>query len=245
MISKVESNVVRRWARAGVMFGATPSRKPIDLERLVIDTVAVIPSNPRLFVMTATWLAKYGVLVARHRFNKMVHESLDHDGRAILGLLIETSLEYHRTQHFAQILEACGPAQKTRPLFNVDSRTAAMSQFARSRASSLSKRWKLWTDPMAPKPEALRPSHWIMDNNPDFRFRAVFKGNVKASIIACLIEHPDAGESEAELARRCDVTRKAISEALNDLQLCGLIERSTKGRRTAVQLIGSIEMQPI
>jgi len=92
---------------------------------------------------------------------------------------------------------------------------------------------------------ALGYSGTVATANADFLVRAVFKGNLKASIIACLIDDPDAGESEAELARRCDVTRKAISDALDDLQLCGLIERSTKGRRTAVELIGSFEMQPI
>jgi biotin operon repressor len=221
------------------MFGVEPTREQVDLERLLIDTIAIIPANPRLYVMAATWLVDYGVLVARHRLRYLANQLLGDEDHAVLGLLLETAVEHRLAQHLARVIADCRPARNAHPLFDVDNRSDALRQLAKSRASALSKRWNLWTEPITLKPEALRPMRWIIDTNPDLRLRAIFKGNLKASVMACLLDAPDAGESEAELARRCGVTRKAMSKALDDLQLCGLIDRQPAGRRTTIRASGT------
>jgi DNA-binding FadR family transcriptional regulator len=75
----------------------------------------------------------------------------------------------------------------------------------------------------------LYPARWIIERNPEYRYRAYFKGDLRASILEELKDHPDAGEKESELARRCGAERTTIREALDDPELAGLIERWRRG----------------
>ncbi|MFP4223401.1 MAG: hypothetical protein ACLFVN_04930 [Phycisphaeraceae bacterium] len=61
-----------------------------------------------------------------------------------------------------------------------------------------------------------------------------------AAIAACrplAPARPEAGDSEAGLARRLGVTRRALRDALEHLELCGLISRQpgNAGTRTTLQ----------
>jgi hypothetical protein len=58
--------VAAGWTRLGVMLNVTPARHTPDLERLILDTARIASSNSRLFLLAASWLARYGDYVARH-----------------------------------------------------------------------------------------------------------------------------------------------------------------------------------
>ena len=128
------------------------------------------------------------------------------------------------------VKSVCRSAPKPMPLFAVDRISSDIAQFARSRASKISQRWNLWAEAIELKMDAIRPLDWIMDKNTSLQVRAVFSGGLRSSALACLQYDAPSGASEAELARLCRVTRKAMHEALDHLELCNMIRRSRAGR---------------
>lgn len=225
-----------RWARVGVLFHVSPHPHTPDLERLLLETTGQLQENPRLLVMTATWLSRYHRLIARHRFARMVGEYQDPNALAALGLLLDTVAARANLHELGPVKSLCRPAPTAMPLFNVDRATPAMAAFVHRRASRLSRKWKLWAEEMELKPEALRPLGWILEANPSVQMRAIFGGNLRASILACLeFDRPD-GASEAELARLCGVTRKAVHEAVEHLEFCSFISRRRTRRNYQITL---------
>ena len=228
--------IAAQWSRLGVLFNVSPSRQTPDLERLLIDTAGGIPDNPRLFTMAATWLGRYGRLVAKRRLIRMVGKLQDANAVAALGLLLDTVGAMCHTDALDAVRSACRPAPMPMPLFTVDRVSPGLAEFARARASGLSKRWNLWAEAIELKVDAIRPLDWIMEKNPSLQVRAVFAGGLRCSALACLQHDVPSQASEAELARLCGVTRKAMHEALDHLELCNLIRRSRAGRNYRVSL---------
>ena len=111
-----------------------------------------------------------------------------------------------------------------------------MATWVRGRASSLSKRWRLWADPVREKSSALRPASWVIEKNPSLLTRSLLAGGLKSSILVALAHDAPLGTSEADLARLCDVTRKAVHEALNQLEIGALVTRQRQGRSYRVAL---------
>lgn len=228
--------VAAQWSRLGVLFNVSPSRQTPALEHLLIDTAKQIPDNPRLFIMAATWLGQYSRLVAKHRLTQIVSKLQDANTVAALGLLLDTVGTMCHTDALDTIKSVCRPAPVPMPLFIVDRASPGMAQFAQARASGLSKRWNLWAEAIELRPDAIRPLDWIMEQNPSLQIRAIFSGTLRASVLVCLEHDVPAEASEAQLARLCGVTRKAIHEALDHLELCNLIRRSRAGRNYQVAL---------
>ena len=232
--------IAAQWSRLGILFSVPPARQAPDLERLLIDTAAQIPDNPRLFVMAATWLVPYGRFVAKHRLARMVRNPPDATAVAALGLLLDTVGTMCHTDALEVVRLSCRPAAISMPLFTVDRASPGLAEFAKARASRISKRWNLWAEAIELKPQALRPLDWIMEKNPFLQVRAIFSGGLRSSALACLQHDSPAGACEAELARLCGVTRKAIHEALDHLEICNLIHRSRAGRNYQVSLKQSL-----
>ena len=228
--------VVAQWSRLGVLFNVPPSRQTPDLEHLLIDTAGQIPSNPRLLIMAVTWLSQYHKLVARHRLARIASKLEDANALAALGLLLDTVGTMSHTDVLDIVKSVCRPAPVPMPLFVVDQASPGMAAFARTQASKLSKRWNLWTEAVDLKHDALRPLDWIMEKNPSLQVRAIFSGGLRSSALACLQYDVPAEASEAQLARLCGVTRKAMHEALDHLELCRLIVRTRTGRNYQVAL---------
>jgi hypothetical protein len=67
------------------------------------------------------------------------------------------------------------------------------------------------------------------------QWRADFKGDLRASILAELDANPDSGASESALARACGATRAATIDAVGKLELSGRVSRQRKQNRLAVQ----------
>ena len=78
--------------------------------------------------------------------------------------------------------------------------------------------WGLWCLPIEPKLNAIRPSSWVLKTNPALRMRSLFKGSLKTSLLSALEALDPSAATVTALSRQCAVTRKAVYEALNDLQ---------------------------
>ena len=229
-------HLIAQWTRLGAAFGARPAKESPDLERLLLNTARLAPQNARVFILAATWLCKYGDLVARHRLKRLVADELDPEYRPVLGLLLAIVRQETRTTHFNAVILECSPADEPKPLFEIERRNDKLRRLAERHASPISREWNLWTRSFGPKEEALRPVRWILKRNPGYRSRADLKGGLRASIVATLAEDPRAGESELRLARECGATRAAVRDSLDDLETAGRVKRSRVGKRRAVSL---------
>ena len=87
--------IVDRWRDVGVLYGsdepALHPAEPVDLERMLLDTVRLMVHMPRLFNTTATWLHAFGDLIAKHRLRRLVGHSLDPSLQPALGALLDTA----------------------------------------------------------------------------------------------------------------------------------------------------------
>jgi hypothetical protein len=195
----------------------------------------------RLFIMAATWLHRYGELIAKHRLKRLIRDELELDHHATLGLLLDIAQQGTHPLQFAFITRDLLPASEPRPLFDVERSTTKLAERARRRASPISTRWGLWCDEIELKDDALRPASWLMSRNPGMIIRADFRGDLRSSVLAALEHDPDAGLSELNLARRCGGSRAQVRCALENLEMTGKArrERSEGERRTRVSLGGS------
>ena len=231
------NDVVSRWVRLGAMFNASAARQEVDLELLLLDTARCAAANSRLFILAVTWLAKYGNYVARHRLTRLIIHELEKEHRPTMALMLELARDKNaiNSHRFNQAIRACGRALDQRPLLEIDRRNAFFMRAAKRNASALSLKWGRWMEDFELKEDALRPASWIVQNNPAMRWRADFKGDLRASILAELHANPDSGKSESELARACGATRAAVIDALGKLELSGRISRRHEGNRLAIQ----------
>ena len=230
------ADLASAWCRIGAGFNVAPASSTPDLEELLVETVRAGRDNARLIVIAATWLSRFGGLVARHRLRRMAIERLDAVGRAVLGLLLDTVREHTRSAHFNEVIAVCRPLPSAEPLFHVHDRHPALRDRLERRATALSRRWNLLAEPIELKPDALYAPSWVMRLNPSFALRADYEGDLRCSIVEEILRDPGAGDSELELARRCGATRTAVRHALDRLALAGRVERERVGRRSAVRV---------
>lgn len=231
MNSELLDSVAARWAKLGAMLNVRAGDKTPDIERLLLDTARVSSANSRLFIMAATWLARYGAYVAKHRLARLILDELESEYRPTLGLLLEWAKDHGESNgsRFNLAIKACGSAKDGRPLSDVENRNIIFARLAKQRASVLSQKWGRWMTDFEPKNDALRPVSWVAEHN-DLAVRALTGGDLRSSVMAEYEAGADCIESEAELARRCGASRPAIRGAIECLKMAGYVQSSRKGR---------------
>ena len=216
---------INEWVRLGAFFNAEPAIDTPDIEKLLVQTAQCCPQIPRLLPVCITWLTQYYRLVCRHRLAKSAAGIAGTDTSASLGLILTMTKYYTGTDHFNLVIKNCTAAESPKPMFLSDRNNANLTKLAQSRSCDLGRRWGLWCESVQLKEDAIRPLNWLMDQNPLLKHRALFGGNLRASILETLRFCPDSGESESALARYCYATRKAVREALDHLEFCQLALR--------------------
>ena len=228
--------VLKQWNRLGAFFNVESAEKTPDIEQLLIETAVYCPMMPRLVAITVTWLTQYYRLVCRHRLAKFTGDIADTDTSAALGLILAMTKHYTSTDHFNLIIKMCHPVVPSKPLFHADRQSDALAKLANRHSSDLGCKWGLWCEDVQLKEDAIRPLNWLMDQNPSLQYRALFGGNLRASILEVLRFTPDAAQSESALARYCCVTRKAVREALDHLEFCQFVDRIHDARNVRISL---------
>jgi hypothetical protein len=238
MSEKKNDQVVAQWVRLGAMFNWRATRPPVDLEKVLLETARDVAGNSRLLILAVTWLVQYGPFVAKHRLAKLIRHDLEPEHRPTMGLM----LDFARTKtpanarRFNQAIIACGRAIDHRPLLDIDCRNDFFIRMAKQSASKISRKWGRWIEDFELKTDAIRPATWIIQHNRQMQWRADFKGDLRASILAELEANPRAGDSESELSRACGGTRAAIADALAKLESSGRITRRRERNRVTIAL---------
>lgn len=226
--------ILRQWARLGILFNVRPSSKTPDIEKLLVDTAIMLPHMPRLLPASVTWLTRYERLVCRHRLAGLAAIVSDADTSAAMGLLLSIAKDVSGTDHFNLIIKKCHPFKKPKPLFEVDRKSQQLWHLSQTNSSPISRKWGLWCEPVKLKEDVVRPLTWVMQYNPSLQQRAVFNGNLRASILETLAHDKQAGQSESLLARHCHATRKAVREALDHLEFCRFITRRSAAGKIVI-----------
>lgn len=232
-------NLIAQWTRLGVGFNAEPSAETPDLERLLLATARHGPEMARLFIMAATWLSRYGELVAKNRLKRLIRDELEFEHQGAMGLMLDIAQEGTHPARFGSITSQLRPSETPRPLFDIERSNPRLAERARRQASAMSRKWGRWCAPIELKPDALRPARWVMAQNRGFATRADFRGDLRSSIVASLRYDADAGRSEFSLARMAGGSRSQVRNSLENLELTGRIARSPSrdARRTGVSLL--------
>ena len=242
-MSKQLDNLLRQWTQIGAGFSAEPDGMTPDLERLLLDTARHAHEMARLFIMAATWLHRYGDLIAKHRLKRLIREELEPEYRPVLGLLFDIAQQRTHPLEFQSVLKTINPAEHPRPLFSIEASNERLARRAQRKASDISRRWNLWCSQIDFKFDAIRPAHWIMRRNSGLIIRGDLRGDLRASVLASLRFDPGAGTSEVSLAEASGGSRAQVRNALDNLELTGRVRRlpnqGEKRRRTAVELARS------
>jgi len=226
-----------RWTKLGAAFNVKASRSTPDIDQLLIDTAAVLSDNARLFSVVVSWLCKNYRLVCRHRLAGLASQINDPNTLATLGLILDMAKSKLDIDHFNNVIKKCSVMKKPGPLFAVDRRNSRFAKMAKAGSCQLGIKWGLWCEDVQLKDDVIRPSSWIMSENSRLKNRALFNGNLRASILETMTYDKQAGQSESELAKCCGVTRKALREALDHLEFCQMIKRRSVAGKTRTMLI--------
>jgi hypothetical protein len=248
MNDSLVDSVTSQWARLGAMFNVRAAPRTPDLERLLLDTARAAPANSRLFILAATWLARFGDYVAKHRLARLIRDELEPEHRPVLGFMLEWAKRHGAStgSRFNLAIKACGPLpagdalsgalSDGRPLLDVERHNPHLARLAERRASELSRKWGRWMADFEPKLDALRPDEWVAANNPALYERALTGGDLIASVLAECEAHAGPVASESELARRCGASRPAVRDAIRRLRLAGRLRTVERGRSNAIEL---------
>jgi hypothetical protein len=213
-------DILARWARLGIAWNVPPSRRSPDVELLIAQSMDMVPENPRLLVLVASWLSVYWRCVGRDRLRSLA-SACPARQQATLGLLLETVDDWLATPVFPGLCARLARLSPPEPLFRSDCDRPALRHLIELEATLLSRRWGLLCLPIEQKLDAIRPVSWVLKQNPVLRTRSLFKGALKTSLLASLGPHGSAS-SMTQLARECGVTRKAVYDAMEDLTFAGL-----------------------
>ncbi len=166
MTSEDDQNLTSRWAQAGAMFLIYPASTPLDFEQLLLDTARHISGNSRLFIMAASWLAKYGGRISVPRLAHMIEFKLEPEFKPVIGLLLDQARQFSGDTSFDRAISLCTPAGEARPLFEIERRNATLRKLAERHAPKLSRKWNLWAADFTPRFDAIRPEAWMASKNP-------------------------------------------------------------------------------
>jgi len=229
------TTLLAQWKRLGIEVDARPAPRTPDVERLIVETARLLPYMARLLPVATTWLVSCERLVCRHRLASFAAGITSTSHSACLGLLLDFVRATTFTDHLALPIRKCSPLLPPVPLLEAE-RKASYYPLVQLEADAIARRWGLLT----PRPhlvlDAMRPIDWILAANPRLRERALLRGDLGASILACITHEASSGSSESSLARTLGATRKALRDSLDHLQFCGLIVRRHVGRSVQICL---------
>lgn len=228
--------ILANWKRLGIMFNVRASSQIADIEKLLVDTAAILGQNARLLPAVASWLCRYHRLVCRHRLAKFASEINSPETLANLGFMLSCVKDKVSTGHFNVAIKCCAKLETPLPLFHIDRSSKSLAILAKSNSCELAIQWGLWCDKVEFRDDIIRQSQTVIKQNPTLKYRALFAGQLKASVLETITYDPQSANSEVALAKACGVTRKALREAVEHLEFCQLVRRNYTAGKIRITL---------
>ncbi len=84
----------------------------------------------------------------------------------MLGLLLDVAQQGTHPLEFGSIIKTLNPAKQPQALFASSRKSPKLRDLAKRKASSISRKWNLWCQPIEFKDDAIRPASWLMQRHP-------------------------------------------------------------------------------
>ncbi len=224
------------WNRLGFSYGGSSASSPPFLEEVLVESLEEVREDPRLFLGAATWLHSYGVLVDGHQLSRRLKEVGSKDSSALLAALIVAS----SSPHLKGLLASCKALSKEEILFTAMNKKKFLRERVAAEAIPEIRKWGFLVDDLTLKPDALRPSSWVLRNNPDLKVRALLGANLRSAVWNWVRSRKEP-LSISEVSRGIDRPYPSIHAAVGTLLAAGMLRRETKGRATMVSIPKDIE----
>lgn len=218
------------WSRLGFHYGGEMAASPPQLEELLLASLGEVREDPRLFLGVATWLQSYGFLLDGHHLVKL-RGKISGEHSALLGALLTAS----SNPHLKGLLGSCEPLGEEEILFRVMEEREVLRERVQTGALPEIRRWGFLVEDLTLKPDALRPSSWVLRQNPELKIRALLGANLRGSVVHHLIE-AGRGLSISALAREIRRPYPSVHAAVQALVSVGMLEREEKGRSVLVSV---------
>lgn len=215
-----------RWSRLGFSFGSEMAKTSPDLEALLVESLEHFRGDSRLFLGAATWLKSYGSLVDGHRLAQLLEERVTPLTSAILGALLTAA----SSPHLKGLLARCQALETEELLFEVMATNPVLRSKVEAGAFPEIRRLGLLVDDLTLKPDALRPTSWVLRQNPELQVRALLGANLRASVLNHLLGSPTTSPSISRLARDLGRSYPSVHAAVGALLSAGLVHQEARGR---------------
>lgn len=216
------------WTRLGFRFQVAPAGEPVDLEDALAATAAVAREDSRIFWGAATWLHRYGPLVDGRRLGARLVED---EARRVFGALLTAS----KSPALRSLHPRPGRPARPEPLFLVRLGNPAALADLEARALPAYQKWGFLLADEVLKPAALRPSSWVLRENPRLKIRALLGADLRAEVLSTLIESCEP-LAAVGLSRELGRSYAATHAACAALEAGGLICREPAGRKVLFQV---------
>ncbi|HEX6750694.1 MAG TPA: hypothetical protein VF092_25630 [Longimicrobium sp.] len=221
------------WARIGGGFSVEPSSSPVDLEALIMGTLAAAPADARLFWVAASWLAVHHNLVNTRRLSHSLHSAGIRD-LAVAGAILSVAREAAGSAtQLDSALKHCRPLGDPQPLFDIIAESPFLTAKARDGALDVFAAWGYWQDEISLRTDAIRPVQWVLAHCPEFRSRAILGAALEAEVVDLVFLIP---LSVQEISEVLGVTYSAAHNAAGRLLGRGWLRKTRRGRRLVLAL---------
>lgn len=216
------------WARIGGGFTVDPSTRRVDLEDLVVRTLAAAPADARLFWVAASWLGVHHNLLNTRRLTDHLADRPALE-LAVAGAMLSVARKAAGpSTRLSSALKHCRALAEPRPLFDVNAAHPVLAWKVRDGALPLFLRWGLWQDDVSLRTDAVRPVAWVLANCPEFRARSLFGANLESEILDLLMVLPS---TVSDLSEVLGTTYAATHEAAGRLIGRGWLRKRREAQR--------------
>jgi DNA-binding transcriptional ArsR family regulator len=214
--TSVEDALIRfaweEWSQMGVLAaGGPPRRWAQDPEALLLYTLEVGRSDPRLFDAVLDWLVTNEELVSLRRLRSL---AVDPEDRALSDAVIAWLGRQRPKARFASAARRSSD-QAVERLFLDDSFPLARVDEAFAEHG--------WLRPTLSGPWKSGPPDLEAPINLSFRLRHLLGLVARAEVVRLLLTMRDSGTTSSKLARSAGYTKRNVHEALSSLEQAGVI----------------------
>jgi hypothetical protein len=229
------STLYADWRRLGIAFSGAATQTTVDLESLILRTAAASPTDERLTVCAASWLARYHDFVDGRRLSELTRSSPSRV-RAYLGALLTLAIEAPggagRAPQFVTALSHCRPLRPSRAFYDSVEQLPPWRDWMKVHSLPIFSRWGLWHDDMTLKIGSVYPLETIL-KVPELRARALCGPSIEAG---CLSHTLHRATNARMLSKELNATYAATHAAVMRLVGRGLLRRERAGVRQELHL---------
>jgi hypothetical protein len=219
-----------QWSRIGFRFLDKPSKAPVDLERLIVETTRAGRQDPVLLSAMLTWIIHFSDLINTARLLRLLKDA----DLSVLGLILDLSLEHHAHKKLKQLILKFTAKTKPEILFSVMDSMVTTRNSEIENSIPAGRKWGLFVSDISIKADALHNRDWILKRNPNLYFRALFGANIKAEVFSQLFKLKETYIQE--LSRAIGVSYQPVYAEVKEMAENHFLNMKSIGRTKLISM---------